>query len=174
MWIKQEGFFYYIILNLIFVIHSKISIQKKIFYLFIATFLIFLFYSLKSYYFGILQFNDSIINNETFKNLDIMYSLGKIIIISKYFLISFFKYPIWLMILLSIVLLQWKYSILKKKKFITSYLVLIFCFIFAIFLNTTDDVAWLAPLTLNRILFATAGYLVFLNIDLLNKVREKI
>jgi len=46
---------------------------------------------------------------------------------------------------------------------------LIFIFIFAIFLNTPDDIAWLAPLTLNRIVFATSGFLIFLIIDLLNK-----
>ena len=173
LWIKQEGFFYYIILNLIFLIHSRISIQKKVLYLFIVVLLIFLFSSVKSYYFGNLKFNDSIINDETFKNLDIVYMLNKITIISKYFLISFFKYPIWLIILLSFFILEWKFSILKNKKFIISYLILIFGFIFAIFLNTTDDVAWLAPLTLNRIVFATSGYLMFLSIELLNKIKEK-
>ena len=98
---------------------------------------------------------------------------GKIVIISKYFIISFFKYPIWLLVLLSIFILEWKFSLLKNNKFIISYLILIFGFIFCIFLNTTDDVAWLVPLTLNRIVFATVGFLIFLNVDLFNKIKEK-
>mgnify|MGYP005995976517 FL=1 len=32
MWIKQEGFFYYLILNFIFIIHSRINIKSKILY----------------------------------------------------------------------------------------------------------------------------------------------
>ena len=174
MWIKQEGFFYYLILNLIFIVHSNISIKRKILYFSFVLLLVYLFYTLKTHYFGLMRFNDSIINNETFKNLDIFYMLSKVVVVSKYFLISFFKYPIWLMVLLSIFILHWKFSILREKKFITTYLILIFGFIFSIFLNTTDNVEWLAPLTLNRIVFATVGFLIFLNIDLLNKVREKV
>ena len=169
MWIKQEGFFYYIILNFIFLIHSQISYKKKLIYLFIVTTLIIIFYTIKNYYFGDLRFNESFINEETFKNLEIQYLFEKILIITKYFLISFFKYPIWIVILISFFILSNKYSLFNKTKFVFTYIMLIFIFIFAIFLNTPDDIAWLAPLTLNRIVFATSGFLIFLIIDLLNK-----
>ena len=169
MWIKQEGFFYYIILNFIFLIHSQISYKKKLIYLFIVTTLIILFYTIKNHYFGDLRFNESFINEETYKNLEIQYLFEKILIITKYFLISFFKYPIWIVILISFFILSNKYSLFDKTKFVFMYMMLTFSFIFAIFLNTPDDIAWLTPLTLNRIVFATSGFLIFLIIDLLNK-----
>lgn len=50
----------------------------------------------------------------------------------------------------------------------------IFSFIFVIFLNTPDDIVWFAPLTLNRIVFATPGFLVFLNIHNLNNTQKQI
>ena len=172
MWIKQEGFFYYMILNFIFLIHSKISYKKKFIYFLITTSLIILFYTLKNHYFGILRFNENIINEETFKNLEIKYLFEKILIIIKYFIISFFKYPIWIMIFLSLFILSYKYSLFHSRRFVFTYITIVFSFIFAIFLNTPDDIAWLAPLTLNRIVFATAGFLIFLNIDLLNKIQK--
>jgi len=169
MWIKQEGFFYYIILNFIFLIHSQISYKKKLIYLFIVATLIILFYTIKNHYFGVLRFNESLINEETYRNIEIQYLFEKILIITKYFLISFFKYPIWIVILISFFILSNKYSLYNKTKFVFTYIMLTFSFIFAIFLNTPDDIAWLAPLTLNRIVFATSGFLIFLIIDLLNK-----
>ena len=169
MWIKQEGFFYYIILNFIFLIHSQISYKKKLIYLFIVATLIILFYTIKNHYFGVLRFNESLINEETYRNIEIQYLFEKILIITKYFLISFFKYPIWIVILISFFILSNKYLLFNKTKFVFTYIMLIFIFIFAIFLNTPDDIAWLAPLTLNRIVFATSGFLIFLIIDLLNK-----
>lgn len=172
LWIKQEGFFYFIILNFIFLIHSKINLKKKVIYLCITIFMICFFYLIKYHFFGTVRFNESVINSETFKNFDIVYLLSKILIIIKYFIISFLKYPIWILILLSIFLLRFDGSFFKLNKFVYTYVFLTFGFIFAIFLNTPDDIAWLAPLTLNRILFATSGFLVFLNIELFNKIRK--
>ena len=172
MWIKQEGFFYYIILNLLFLIHAKRDFLNKFIFTIFALVILFCFFYVKNIYFGSVEFSESIINDETFKNFQFKYLIGKIFIICKYFLITFFKYPIWILILLSILYICIKYNFFNKYKFVVTYLILTFSFVFMIFLNTPEDISWLAPLTLNRVVFALSGFLIFLCVDLLNKVKE--
>ena len=40
-------------------------------------------------------------------------------------------------------------------------------------LNEPTDIYYLAPLTLDRILFAIFGFLIFLNIELFNQIKSK-
>ena len=171
LWIKQEGFFYYIILNIIFVIHAKRNILNKIFYIIIVAFLVIVFLYIKNLYFGSLKFNAGIINEETFKIFDLKYLFSKILIITKYFFITFFKYPIWILIILSIIILYKNSNYFSNKRFILTYIFLIFSFIYAVFLNEPTNLSYLVPLTLNRILFATSGFLIFLNVDLFNLIK---
>ena len=171
LWVKQEGFFYYIILNIIFLVHAKRNVLNKILYLILVIFLIAAFLYIKNMYFGSLKFNADIINEETFKNFEINYFFSKVLIITKYFIITFFKYPIWILIFLSIIILHKNYHYFYRKKFILTYLISIFCFIYAIFLNEPTNLSYLVPLTLNRILFATSGFLIFINIELFNQIK---
>ena len=172
IWIKQEGFFYFIILIILFVIHARRNVYYKFIFSIASFFLLFIFFYIKNLYFESVRFNDDIINDETFKNLNLSYLLIKISIITKYFFITFFKYPIWLLIIISIFYLTIKSNFFEKYKFVLTYLILTFGFVYMIFLNTTDDVAWLAPLTLNRIVFAISGFLIFICIDFLNKIKK--
>ena len=172
IWVKQEGFFYFIILNILFVIHAKRNLFNKFIFLISSLVLMFIFFYIKNLYFESVRFNDDIINDETFKNLNLSYLLIKISIITKYFFITFFKYPIWLLIIISIFYLTIKSNFFEKYKFVLTYLILTFSFVYMIFLNTTDDLVWLVPLTLNRIVFAISGFLIFLCIDFLNKIKK--
>ena len=173
LWIKQEGFFYYFIINLVFLIHSKISNINKIRYILILISLVLIFYFVRYHFFGFFRFNEDIINNETLKNLDLIYLGYKIIIISKYFIITFFKYPIWILVIFSFLYLKYKTSFFDYNKFVISYLIFTFIFIYLIFLNTTHDINFLIPLTLNRVLFATSGFLIFLCVELLNRLHTR-
>jgi hypothetical protein len=47
-----------------------------------------------------------------------------------------------------------------------------FGFVYAIFLNTSDNLEWLVPLTLNRIVFAQSGILIFICIEMLNRLKK--
>ncbi len=172
MWIKQEGFFYFIILNILFLIHAKRDLFKKFIFSLSALIMLFCFIYIKNIYFDSLRFNDDVVNAETFKNLQFEYLFTKIIIITKYFIITFFKYPIWLIILISLLFLGLSPNFFDKYKFVLSYLFLTFTFVFLIFLNTTEEVSWLAPLTLNRIVFALSGFLIFICVDFLNKIKK--
>lgn len=172
LWTKQEGFFYFIIVNFIFLIHSKQKYLSRLFH-FIASLILMLFFVyVKYYYFDAFKFGEDIINNELIKNLNPFYLFSKITIISKYFLISFLKYPIWLLILLSLLILTFKYNFFKKNKFIYTYIFISFAFVYLIFLQTASDLSWVLPLTLNRVVFGISGFLVFIIIILLNKLKN--
>tara|TARA_Y100000768_G_scaffold386877_1_gene376383 strand:+ start:1336 stop:2640 length:1305 start_codon:yes stop_codon:yes gene_type:complete len=173
LWIKQEGFFYYIILNIIFLIHAKRDMLHKFIYIIIMAILMLFFVYIKSLYFGSLKFNADIINEETYKIFELKYLVLKIFIITKYFLISFIKYPIWFLIILSSIILHIHFNYFKNNKFILSYILLSFSFVYAVFINEPTDFYYLIPLTLDRIVFAISGFLIFLNVELFNKIKSK-
>ena len=82
------------------------------------------------------------------------------------------KYPIWLIIFLSLFVLKFQTSYLEKNRFIYSYLILMFGFIYAIFINTPNDLSFLVPVTLNRLVFALSGFLLFLCVEMINKIKN--
>ncbi len=172
IWIKQEGLFYFIILGFLFLAHSKRSSLSKSFHFVMSISLILSFIFVKNYYFGALEFNDKIINSETLKNLQLSYLISKIIIITKYFIISFFKYPLWLLIFLSLFILKINSNYLENKRYIYTYILLIFGFVYAIFLNTPNNLDWLVPITLNRLIFAQSGFLIFICVEMLNRLKK--
>ena len=173
IWIKQEGLFYYLILNFLFLIHLKRNMQKKIIFLLLSFFSFLIYFFIKKNYFGAIEFNDDIINSETLRNFDLTYLFSKIIIISKYFFISFVKYPIWLLIIISIIICNFYSNYLKYNKFIFTFIFLTFGFIYCIFLNTPDNLSWLVPLTLNRLVFTLSGFLIFLVPLMFNILKKK-
>ena len=172
IWTKQEGFFYFLILSFLYFFHSKRFYINKFFYLIFSIFLFLFFIFIKDYYFESVDFNHEIINSETLKNLQFSYLFSKIIIISKYFFISFVKYPIWLIIFLSLFVLKFQTNYLEKNRFVYTYLILMFGFIYAIFINTPNDLSFLVPVTLNRLVFALSGFLLFLCVEMINKIKN--
>lgn len=173
IWAKQEGLFYFFILNFIFILHAKRSIKNKLIFCVSSLFLFLFYWLIKNYYFDTIEFNDTLINSETFKNLNISYLFSKILIITKYFVISFIKYPIWLVIFLSIIILKFSTNYFEKNKFIYTYFILTFSFIYAIFLNTPGNLTWLLPVTLNRLVFTLSGFVIFLIPVILNNIKIK-
>jgi hypothetical protein len=169
LWIKQEGFFYYFILNLILTLHYKYNIIKNKIYIFLFFLFLFFFIYIKIYYLGSLKFNESVINNELINNLNILILLNKILLISKYILISFFKYPIWIPIILCSAILFYEGKFFEKNKFLFTFFILSFGLIFAIYLQTTMDLIWILPLTLSRLVFPLSGFFIFIIIEMLNK-----
>lgn len=172
LWTKQEGFFYYIILNLILIFHYKNNVIKNITYV-ILFFLFFSFFIyVKIYFLGSLKFNENIINHELINNLNILILLKKILLISKYILISFFKYPVWILIIISSAFLFYEGKFFNNNKFLISFFVLNIVLIFAIYLQTTMDLIWILPLTLSRLIFPFSGFFIFLIIEFFNKKKN--
>jgi hypothetical protein len=173
LWSKQEGFFYYIILYIVYFIHSDQKFNFNFLYTVFFLILLLIFISIKTHYFNGIQFNESILHKELLNNFNIKILSYKIFIISKYFLISFFKYPIWIVIFFSIFFVLFKTNYFNKKKFFFTYLFLIFSLFFMIYLQTAQDIAQLAPLTLSRLVFQSAGFLLPIIIECLNSIKKK-
>lgn len=172
IWTKQEGFFYFIILGLLFLLYGKRNINQKILFFIISSLLLIFFIFIKKYYFGQFQFNEKIINSELINNFDFFILFKKITLIVKYFFITFVKYPIWIVIFLCLFVLKYKYKLSYENKFYYTFLFLSFSFVIAIFLHTTMDLNFLIPVTLNRIVFAISGFYIVLIVDILNRLRK--
>ena len=67
LWTKQEGFFYFLILGLIFLLHAKRNFINKIFLLILITLSLISFSFIRSYYFEGVEFSVKIINPEYIK-----------------------------------------------------------------------------------------------------------
>ena len=173
LWTKQEGFFYYVFLNLVFFICFKIKFNYKILYSLLLFFSIIFFIFIKINFFGELKFQSNIIHVNIVNNLNINILLNKFFIICKYFFISFLKYPIWIFILITICYLFIKTSYFSNKKFFVIFLVMSTIFVFAIYMHTPYEIKWLLSTSLSRILFALSGFYIILLIDFLNYINKK-
>lgn len=172
LWTKQEGFFYFLLLSLVFLFHGKRNLKKKFLFFIISLSFLIIFIFIKIYYFGHLSFNEKIINNEIVNNLNLSYLFKKIIIITKYFLITFIKYPIWILIIFSFFILKNKSNFLNLNKFFYTFLFFSFSLVFAIFLQTTMELEFLVPITLGRVVFAISGFYIVLVIVALNCIKK--
>ena len=172
LWTKQEGFFYYIILNLIFLLHYKKHLYYKFVYLILSLVLLLIFIYTKIYFFGSLKFYETIIHADLINNFNLLIVSKKIFLILKYIFISFAKYPIWILIILSSIILWIKYDFFNKNIFLYTFFFFSFSLVFLIFLQTTYELEWLLPLTLNRIVFPISAFLICLIVELLNRLKK--
>jgi hypothetical protein len=172
LWIKQEGFFYFIILNFIFITLYDDNKINKLIYILGCLLLFCFFVFIKINFFDGLKFNEALLHRELSHNLNIFFLLDKIIIITKYIFISFIKYPVWIFIIFSILILLSKNNYLKEKKFIYLSFSLFLILIYAIYLQTSMDIKHLLPLTLSRISFQMSGLFLFVIVDLVNNLKR--
>jgi len=172
LWAKQEGFFYYIILNLVFLLHYKKTFYYKFVYLLISLILLSIFLYIKIYFFGSLKFHQAIIHPDLINNFNLLLLSKKILLIFKYIFISFVKYPIWILIILTSIILFIRGNFFNNNNFLYTFFILSFFLIFLIFLQTSYDLEWLLPLTLNRLVFQISGFYIFLIVELLNRIKK--
>jgi hypothetical protein len=175
LWTKQEGFFHFFIINAIFLIHSKIKFGYKFIYIFLLTLFIIVFLFIKNYFFDSFHFHEDILKPSLLENLKPNILAIKLLLISKYIFISFFKNPIWLVVLFStLFLLKTKTGkhYFKKNFFIITFLFLEFGLVYMIFIFQSADLKWLLPLTFSRVLFPISGFLIFIIYDFCNNFKN--
>jgi hypothetical protein len=173
LWSKQEGFFYYIILFIIYIIHSNQRFNFKIFYTILFFILLSIYILIKLNYLDSFRFNEQILHKELLSNLNLNILINKIFLISKYLFISFFKYPIWVIIFFTSFFLIKKTNFFYKNKFFITYFFLIFLVFFAIYLQTKTDITYLLPLTLSRLVFQSSGFMLIIIVEFFNKINYK-
>ena len=163
VWSKNEGIFYLIAIMLYVTYFQPLSKKLILIFAIIALFLLrmFLFSKITGEY-SITRLSFDVSYFESF-NFNLSYYLVKIFIISKHILIAFFKYPIWLLLIFSFFLKK-----MDTKEFHIIYFAFFATiFLYAIFLNTTQDLVWHLSVTLDRVLFQLSGFfMIFLSLRL--------
>ena len=160
-------------MNLVIFFHLKSNIYQRFIYVIFSLFFLIFFIFIKIHFFESLRFNENIIHSNLIDNLNFIIFFKKIILITKYLLISFLKYPIWIIIIFSSIILFFKYKFFNRFLFLYSFGLLSFLLIFSIYLQTKLDITVLLPLTLNRLIFPISGFFIFIIIQLLNKIKPK-
>lgn len=171
LWIKQEGFFYYIISSIIFVIFFQKELKKKLISLLIVLFLLTFYLSIRIYFHESFQFNEQISSENLFNQLSLEIIISKFFFILKYILISFFKYPIWILIIFSLFFL-YRQNYFRNKKYIIVFLIFNFLFITSIYLYSSYDLVWFLSTSLSRLLFGLSGFFILLIIESFNYMRR--
>ena len=172
LWIKQEGFFYYIISSIIFILFFQNKLNQKLLSLLVILFLLSIYILIRVYFHESFQFNEKITSSNFLNQFSLTILGKKFFYILKYMLISFFKYPIWILILFSMFFLYRK-KYFEYKKYIIIFLTLNFLFIFSIYLYSSYDVVWFLSTSLSRLLFGISGFFILLIVECLNKIREE-
>ncbi len=155
LWSKQEGLAYIFILQIIFLFTSRISN----FYKLISIIFFVIIISIKIQFSFNYLFYDPHFSFKLTSNFNYDLLFNKILFISKHILISFIKYPIWLIIIASYLFLFFTKRL--KDDFIN--LIYLFAFlnfglIYLVFLTTTSDFEWLVKTTLDRMIIQTTGF----------------
>lgn len=167
LWTKQEGVAYVFILQIIFIfLKQPTNIQKLIStLLFTLIFIIKLKFSFNDF------FDDPHFEFKNFLIFDYQLLFYKLIYITKHIFISFIKYPIWLLIILSYI------TIISNKKFDNKFLNIInifaflnFGLIYFVFLTTISNFEWLVKVTLDRMIFQTTGFYILIILICFNEL----
>ena len=171
IWIKAEGIVYSLIILTIFLFNNKVIVKEKVFIFLI--FMIFVSLKYNVYLLYDLELNAQPYNFESFFSLSIenlYYRFEKILIYLGYYsLIN----PIFLIGVILTILLNF----LNNDKILTKnfniYLILNTLFIFSAYLLRDLEIVYSLKTTLERIVFTSSGFYVYLIIIFINKKFKK-
>ena len=176
IWFKNEGLIYFLIFGSLLVILNQTTLNFKIYY-FTTIFLIILIqYLLKKHVIGIFGSQHDLNMNEfiyLFYNFDLM--ILKLVTITKHLIIAMIKYPLWLITILLLFLIKIKTI---NDNLITRYflyaLILNLAIIYLIYLNIDQSsYKFFLRVTLDRLIFQTSGFYLYIFIYFLNKINFK-
>ena len=179
MWFKDEGIFYFLIFGSLLIIMQKCEIKFKLLYLFGIIFLIFAQHYLQKNVIGIYGFSTEFLSQKVINQiLDIKIIIYKTALITKHMLIAFLKYPLWIIIILSLIFLKsFKVDYLR---YLFYALILNFLFLYAIYINDPSPITkvstdgtellyeFVLSVTLDRVIFQTSGFYILLFLSILN------
>ena len=160
-WFKDEGIVYFLIFNLILFRFLNISNFSKINLIFCLIGLLILQYVLQKYLIGIYDFPQRTSVIDVLKdvaNIKILFT--KLSQIFMHCVIAFIKYPLWLIIFISVfVQLFFLNKIEICSKYFLGCLLFNIAFIFSIFF-TFNSFDFMLKVSLDRLLFQTSGFYI--------------
>ena len=160
-WFKDEGIVYFLIFNIILIRFLNISNFSKINLIFCLIGLLILQYVLQKYLIGIYDFPQRTSLIDVLKdvtNIKILFT--KLSQIFMHCVIAFIKYPLWLIIFISVfVQLFFINKIETWCKYFLGCLLFNIAFIFSIFF-TFNSFDFMLKVSLDRLLFQTSGFYI--------------
>ena len=172
LWTKQEGTFWSIILVAILIFFKR-GVFNKIIHFFILLVSLSFFLILKYYFYKTiaLAYNLSIyeaLSSITFKNIIFNFST-----ITYYLFVSFFKYPIWLLIITFFTIVKVSKYQLRTYKIFLLFLLLNIIFLYLLMMhfaliNQKDLFELVLRVSFDRIVLQPSGFYVILLILILN------
>lgn len=161
LWTKQEGFFYNIILVIIFFIFCNKNYKTKFLFVALVVLSILIQIYLKNNLIGSFEFNEKIFHKDLLRYLNISEFFTTFILISKHIAISMFKYPIWLLIILILIFSSIHNKNNQLFNFVIFYFFIFFVFVYAIYFQTRMNLDFLLPITVDRILLQGSGFMIY-------------
>lgn len=176
MWFKDEGLFYFIILMTIYIFYQKEKLNKFVI-LFLTVFFIFLQYLSQKYLINVYALQEPLKNVDIFELFEFSFLIERFILISKYFIISIIKYPIWLFILLSIYFIKKNNFKKETVNFFIYQLIIFYGFLYLVYFLHPQSSEFLLSVTLERLLFQISGFfilpiIIFFNFFISNKINK--
>ena len=171
MWFKDEGIFYFLIFGSLLIFLNKHSIKSKILLLSSILILIYFQQYLQKNIIGIYGFNVEFFGQRTLDQiLNFNFMLIKSIAITKHLIIAFIKYPIWILILFSLLTIH----LIDKKnthliKYFTYALLFNVLFIYGVYLHDPNPSEFILSVTLDRVIFQTSSFYILIFVIVLNK-----
>ena len=168
LYFKDEGMIYLIIIFLTLQFFLKTNLQK-IFLMFGLILSVSIQFFLEKNIIGVYGFQEQIsIDFEAILNINFL--ITNSILIFKYILISFFKYPLWIVIFFSLYVLI-KENFEKKKMYLLSFFIFtilgFYCLLYTIHPQSSE---FLMKVTLDRLIFQTSGFFMIYVIITFNKI----
>jgi|694.fasta_scaffold15946_5 hypothetical protein len=171
-WTKQEGFVYFIITVFLLILFEKEK-RKKIFFFFTFFTLTCIYFFLKKFFNSELSFDQKLnINFLLTTNFSLLIQILKTITFN--FIIAIFKYPIWIIIVISIILSLTEKKIDYQFRYFHIFLIINIFFVYSLMIHTCLNPEYscelVSKVSLDRIIFQMSGfYLVFIIIFFANK-----
>ena len=171
LWFKDEGLFYFLIFGSLLIFLQKSTLKGKLITISIILFTIYIQYYLQKNIIGIYSFNAEFLGQEFIAQIsDLRFMLLKIFTITKHFIIAFIKYPLWIMVLFSLLFVKIfsKKESLNLKYFFYAFILNILL-VYAIYVHDILEVEYILSVTIDRVLYQTSGFYVSIFILILNK-----
>ena len=159
-WFKDEGIIYFLIFTSILILFLNVSNISKINFFFLILGLLILQFFLQKYLIGIYDFPQKNSLSGVFSEIvNINILLTKLSKILLHCLIAFIKYPLWLIIFISIFFLSFSTKTNPNIKYLIICLSINMLFIFSIFF-TFKSFDFMLKVSLDRLLFQTSGFYI--------------
>lgn len=171
-WFKDEGLVYFVIFSSLLILSLNIPSYYRFTFCLIIIGLVIIQFLLQKYLIGIYDFPQKTSFSNIFSDLsNVKILITKFSKIIFHCLISFIKYPLWLIILISVF---FQFYLIKKfnpyAKYLLTCLIFNFIFILSIFF-TFNNFDFMLRVSLDRLLFQTSGFYIPFFIITINNLR---